>query len=143
MHSLKTVLEELQRGAPPEFSLSGEEFLLILGEQLDKSSNPRLGGSGGGVQVLDVMEARARTFEHLFLIGMNRGVFPRPVQEDPLVPDFIRRELVQLLPDLPIKEQGFEEERYLFAQLVSSSPNVILSWQSSDEEGKTRVSPPW
>ncbi|MEJ5211492.1 MAG: diguanylate cyclase, partial [Burkholderiales bacterium] len=30
MHSLKTVLEELQRGAPPEFSLSGEEFLLIL-----------------------------------------------------------------------------------------------------------------
>ena len=30
------------------------------------------------MQVLDVMEARARTFERLFVLGLERGAFPRP-----------------------------------------------------------------
>lgn len=139
---LQKVLEELRRDTPSEFPVSGEEFFLILAERFKALGSPNLGGRGGGVQVLEVMEARARTFEHLFLIGMNRDVFPRPVQEDPLVPDSLRRKLNDLLPDLPIKEKGFDEERYLFAQLLSSSPRVTLSWQSTDREGKKKsVSP--
>lgn len=142
MSLLENVMEELRRDAPSGFPLTGQEFLLILGEGAKTVGCPRLGGKGGGVQVLEVMEARARTFEHLFLIGMNREIFPRPVKEDPLVPDSLRRTLLNLLPDLPLKEEGFEEERYLFAQLLSSSPRVTLSWQSTDEQGKTKgVSP--
>ena len=82
------------------------------------------------------MEARGRTFEHLFLAGLNRDVFPRGVREDPLLPDDLRRVLQRVIPDVPVKLGGFDEERWLFAHLLSSSPAVTLSWQSVDEDGK-------
>ena len=88
------------------------------------------------MQVLSVTEARARTFDHLFLIGLNRDVFPRGIREDPLLPDDLRRILQRVLPDVPIKRAGFDEERYLFAQLLSAAPAVTLSWQTADDDGK-------
>jgi hypothetical protein len=88
------------------------------------------------VQVLSVTEARARTFDHLFVAGLNRDVFPRGIREDPLLPDDLRRVLQRVLPDVPIKRAGFDEERYLFAQLLSASPAVTLSWQTADDEAR-------
>jgi hypothetical protein len=82
------------------------------------------------------MEARARTFEALFLLGLNRDVFPRTIRQDPLLPDFVRRAMSAALPDIPVKATGYEEERYLFAQLLSASPLVTLSWQVTTDEGR-------
>jgi hypothetical protein len=106
-----------------------EDLLMTVGAST-------IGGRGGGVQVLSVTEARARTFEHLFLMGLNRDVFPRGIREDPLLPDDLRRILQRVLPDVPIKRAGFDEERYLFAQLLAAAPAVTLSWQTSDDDGK-------
>ena len=101
-----------------------------------------LGGAGGGGQCLSVVEARARTFEHLFLIGLNEGSFPRRISEDPLLPDCVRARLLAHLPSLPIKSAGHSEERALFAQLLRASPHVTLSWQSVDDDGAAvRASP--
>ena len=62
----------------------------------------------------DVIEARSLTFERLFVIGLNRGVFPRIVNEDPLLPDSLRAVLSRqgfgLLQDLPQKLSGFDEK---------------------------------
>ena len=88
------------------------------------------------------MEARGRTFDHLFVVGLNRDQFPRAVREDPLLPDDLRRVLARVLPDVPVKARGFDEERYLFAQLLSAAPAVTLSWQSADEDGKARTPSP-
>lgn len=130
-------LEALGQEIPGHISLSYDEFVLLLTHALRDAGAPAVGGAGGGVQVLDVMEARGRTFDHLFIVGLNKDVFPRLVKEDPLLPDTIRRALAVVLPDLPIKALGHDEERYLFAQLVSSSPRITLSWQSVDENGKS------
>jgi hypothetical protein len=128
-------LEDLSRDIPAGLSVSYEEFVLLLTHSLSGAGSPALGGQGGGVQVLNVMEARGRTFDHLFLMGLNRDIFPRTVREDPLLPDSIRRDLATLLPDFPIKGMAFDEERYLFAQLLSSSALVTLSWEVVDDEG--------
>ncbi|HKV13153.1 MAG TPA: PD-(D/E)XK nuclease family protein, partial [Thermoanaerobaculia bacterium] len=48
--------------------------------------------------------------------------------------------LQRVLGDVPVKRSGFDEERYLFAQLLSASPAVTLSWQVADDDGKP-VSP--
>ena len=101
-----------------------------------------LGGAGGGVRVLSVIEARAHTFEHLFVLGLNRDLFPRRVSEDPLLPDALRRALAAVLPDVPVKARGFDEERYLFAQLVSAAPSVALSWQALSDDGKEKTASP-
>ncbi|HWN45270.1 MAG TPA: PD-(D/E)XK nuclease family protein, partial [Thermoanaerobaculia bacterium] len=129
-------MEALAREVPERFTLDRDELRRLLARELEEAGTADLGGKGGGVQVLSAMEARGRTFEHLFLIGLNRDVFPRGVREDPLLPDDLRRVLQRVLPDVPVKLAGFDEERWLFAHLLSASPAVTLSWQGVDEDGK-------
>jgi RecB family exonuclease len=95
------------------------------------------------VQVLRVVDARARTFEHLFVMGLNRDLFPRAISEDPLLPDAIRTALERdMLPDIPVKRRGFDEERYLFAELLSASPRVTLSLQAVSDDDKQKTPSP-
>jgi len=112
------------------------EFLEWLARALAEDERVPLGGAGGGVQVLSVMEARGLVFEHVFLVGLARGLFPRPIREDPLLPDRVRQRLRDALPDLPVKREGFDEERFLFAQRLASSANVTLSFSEWDAEGR-------
>jgi hypothetical protein len=129
-------LDGLRGELPPDLALRDDDFLQLLCRALERVGDQPIGGQGGGVQVLSVMEARARTFEELFLLGLNRDVFPRNVRQDPLLPDMLRRAMAVALPDLPIKATGHDEERYLFAQLLSASPRVHLSWQTATDDGK-------
>src|SRR6185436_15871557 len=113
-----------------------EDWTRVQRRSLAEASTDPLGGSGGGVQVLTVMEARSRSFAALRVIGLNRGVFPRRISEDPLLPDALRRALRDVLPDLPIKSEGHEEERFLFAQLVAAAPEIHLSCAQRDATGR-------
>jgi len=136
---LSTLVDEL----PQELALTREEFFMVVRRALEGAGAPTLGGAGGGVQVLSVIEARARTFDHLFVLGLNRDAFPRQVREDPLLPDRLRQAMERdILPQIPIKRLGFDEERYLFAQLLSSAGQVTLSWQACDDDGKARPPSP-
>jgi hypothetical protein len=129
-------LEELRRELPEGLSLGPEDFaLLFAGVSEDLGACP-LGGAGGGVRLLSVTEARGLTFARLFVLGMNRELFPRPIREDAFLSDPLRRGLSPLLPDLPIKERGHDEERYLAAQLAEAAERVTLSWSAFDEEGR-------
>jgi RecB family exonuclease len=136
-------LEALEAELPAALPLGPDDFALVLTRSLEDLGRAPLGGEGGGVRVLDAMEARALTFEHLFVLGLGRGVFPRRVREDPLLPDSVRRRLLEVLPDTPVKARGHDEERYLFAQLCSASPQVTLSWQAQTDDGKERNASPF
>lgn len=136
-------LEALARELPSDFPLTAEELGALVAEAFSRLGTGGFGGNGGaGVQVLSVTEARGRTFDHLFVLGLARDAFPRPVREDPLLPDALRRVLRRLLPDLAKKRAGFDEERHLFAQLLSASAQVTLSWQSADDDGRPRAASP-
>jgi len=135
-------LESLRNELPDALPVSFDALALLLERSLAGLAHEKLAGEGGGVQILDVTEARARTFEHLFVLGLNRDHFPRVVVEDPLLPDEIRRPLRQILPELAPKERGHEEERYLFAELVSASPDVTISWQILGDDGKAKAPSP-
>lgn len=135
-------MEALAERMDPDFVLSGEELSVLLARGLDGAGEASLGGQGGGVQLLSAMEARGRSFDHLFLLGLNRDVFPRAISEDPMLPDALRRSLESLLPEIPIKQRGYDEERHLFAWLVSSAAEVTLSWQAVSEDGKERPRSP-
>jgi hypothetical protein len=121
-------------------ALRREDWPRLLRRELAELGTDALGGRGGGVQVLSVMEARSRSFAALRLIGLVRGVFPRRIGEDPLLPDALRRALRDVLPDLPVKAEGHEEERFLFAQLLAAAPEVHLSCAQRDARG--RAAPP-
>lgn len=133
-------LDALEREIPVALDLSFDELVLLLDRTFERdprrAGRDALGGRGGGVAVLGALEARGRTFRHLFVAGLNRGTFPRAVQEDPLLPDDLRRALQPVLPELPVKLAGFDEERYLFAQLLAAAPEVTLSWRTATEDGQ-------
>ena len=130
---------ELEAALPADFPLDLVDFVRILQGALASRACVPIGGEGGGVQLLDVTEARSLTFEHLFVLGLNRDLFPRQGREDPLLPDAVRLPLRALLPDLPLKRLASEEERHLFAQLLGASEHVALSWQSCDDDGRRRA----
>ena len=133
---LERVLLAEDAPLPLALEMDREEFLLLVRRALEDCGRAPLGGQGGGVQVLSVMEARARSFDALFVIGMNRGVFPRSIVEDPLLADDVRRALRDVLPELPVKRDAVDEERELFAQLAASSGEVTFSWHAADEDGR-------
>lgn len=128
--------------------LAGEEFLTLLGRSLRSLGFEPLGanhgrGAGGGVRVLSAIEARGHSFRRLFVLGMNRGVFPRNIGEDPLLPDLLRTQLASVLPDIPIKHRSHDEERHLFAELCSSSPELTLSYTWVSDDGKEQTPSPF
>jgi PD-(D/E)XK nuclease superfamily len=139
---VRSALAGLDAELPAALPLTREELVLVLRRRLADRGRQPLGGRGGGVQVLTVVEARGRTADHLFLLGVNRDVFPRPLAEDPLLPDAFRRALRVTLDAMPVKLEGHVEERYLFAQLAAAAEHVTVSWQSLDDDGRDRnVSP--
>ncbi len=140
------LLDELVRGVPDDLEVTFDEFADLIRAPLERVGETPLGGRGAGVRILDVIEARGLTFEHLFVIGLNRGVFPKLVNEDPLLPDALRAVLSRhgfgVLQDLPQKLTGYDEERYLFSQLLSAAPEVTLSWQDVDEDNHQQTASP-
>ena len=134
--------ESLALELPKAIRLTRQEWCDALCRRLEALGEDPIGGAGGGVQLLSAMEARARTFEHLFLIGLNRGVFPRIVQDDAVLPDEVRGHLAAaVLPEFPVKARGLDEERYLFAQLAAAAPAVTLSWHLSAGGAAATASP--
>lgn len=122
--------------------LDSAEWSAELVRRLDAVGDVAVGGRGGGVQLLSVTEARGRTFDRLFLCGVTRGVFPRLVHDDALLPDAVRSRLaVAVLPEMPVKARSADEERYLFAQLMSAASQVVVSWHLSRDGKRAAPSP--
>jgi hypothetical protein len=125
---------------PEHLDIETTEWISELVRRLDGLGEVAIGGRGGGVQLLSVTEARARTFDRLFVCGLIRGIFPRPISDDALLPDAVRARLAaDVLCEMPVKARSADEERYLFAQLVSAAPWVALSWHL--RSGDTRAAP--
>ena len=129
-------LEALRGALPAGFRLGPADLALLVRRRLAPLFLTPLGGRGGGVQVLDATAARGRCFDRLFLIGLSRDAFPRSPREDPLLPDALRERVRELLPEIPIKQLGLDEERFLFAELLGSAPLVTISWPLASEDGR-------
>ncbi|HYM63038.1 MAG TPA: PD-(D/E)XK nuclease family protein [Thermoanaerobaculia bacterium] len=80
----------------------------------------------------DVMTLRGRSFDHLFAIRMQDDVFPQRRVEDPLLPDFDRRQF-------GIREigNGRDEEQLLFRLLFDAAGSSLrFSFAGTDGFGK-------
>ncbi len=137
-------IDALAREIPEDFELTREEATELFVAALADASQSSVGGAGAGVQVLTFTAARARTFARLFVLGMNRGVFPRVASDDPVLPDALRARIRRdVLSEMPVKGRLRDEERAQFASLCAAAPHVVLAWQAVNDEGRTRVESPF
>jgi RecB family exonuclease len=137
-------LDTLTREVPPDFVLLREEAIRLIVTALEQASEAPAGGAGAGVQLLSFTAARARTFEQIFVLGLNRGEFPRAGGDDPVLPDALRARIRRdVLSEMPVKERLRDEERAVFASLCAAAPRVVLSWQAVRDDGRLRVESPF
>ncbi len=140
---VEEVADALEERLPPGFVLEPREAVHLAAEILRSGARRRPGGKGAGVRVMSALRARGIPFRVLFLAGLCRGVFPRIVRDDPLLPDALRRRLRDVLPALPLPLAGHDEERWLFAHLVGGAEHVVLSWQRATADGAPRNPSPF
>ncbi|MFN0241640.1 MAG: PD-(D/E)XK nuclease family protein [Planctomycetota bacterium] len=143
---VELALDTLSADVPADFELDAEEFARLFAQAVSAAIQhaPPEGVHGaGGVQCLSVTEARARTFEHVFVVGLNQGAFPRRVALDPLLSDELRTALAAVLPDLPAKRAGHDEEHVLFESLVRAGRAVTLSWSDAGADGRELLTSPF
>jgi RecB family exonuclease len=134
MREVETILGDAR-------AVSRAEALAWLDARADAARRPPDGADGGGVRILDAMQARGLTFAHVGLVGMNAGLFPRVAREDPFLADGSRRRLREVtgLP-LPIASESDGEERLLLAVILGQARDRLrVSWRRADENARPLV----
>jgi hypothetical protein len=134
--ALLAALDTLADEVPDAIEVARDEAARVIGHALASAARRTAGGAGAGVAVLSAMQARGRTFDHLFVCGLVRDAFPIQPPIDPLFPDALRLQLQVVLPELPVKSRSRAEERHLFAELLSAAPHVTLSWSTVTDDGR-------
>jgi RecB family exonuclease len=100
---------------------------------------------GGGIRLLDAMQARGVTFERTVLLGWHADAIPQGRDEDVVLPDRVREALRRRCGrPLPVRAESLDEERLLATSLLASGRrSVDLVRQRADAAGRTRSASPF
>jgi ATP-dependent helicase/nuclease subunit B len=127
-----------------ETEVSRGDFFKALRGELSQLTLALGLAEASGVEILDTMSLRCRSFRAVILIGMHQGSFPRTVRQDPFLSDVARKQIsANNNCRLPLKESGNHEERLLLAlTLEAATEHLTIISQRSDDGGKPLV-PSW
>ena len=92
-----------------------------------------------GVQVLEGLAAAYRSFDHLFLVGMEAGRFPLPPFRSPILDNSSRVALCKVGLALDVHRDWEARERGLFRTLVAGAKNLTVSYARLDVTGRETI----
>jgi ATP-dependent helicase/DNAse subunit B len=122
-------------------TLTVEELVAAL-----ERAEVRQAGSAepGRVAVLDLMRARTRRFEIVFVLGLEEGSLPRRGHESPFLSDEVRRELDERRGARLAPRDGAARDRYLF-YTVCTRPTRRLYFvrEAATDDGIPREASPF
>ena len=135
------LVEELRGWSELEGSLSTEEvFSAVERAEVRRSST----GEAGRIAVLDLLRARTRRFEMVFLLGLEEGSLPRRGHESPFLGDDARRELDERSRARLTRPDHVARDRYLFyTACTRSSKRLYLVREAATDEGSPREPSPF
>jgi ATP-dependent helicase/DNAse subunit B len=109
--------------------ISFEGFSSIVSEILKEESVP-MRPRRGGVQVLLPENMVGASFDHLFVMGLAEGIFPRPPKEDAVVDFFERRVLREEhgIQFASASEVAHWEELSFYFTLLAAKKKIVLSY---------------
>jgi len=94
----------------------------------------------GRVPVLDLMRARTRRFEHVFILGLEEGALPRRSPATPFLDDDERRRLGPRLR----RADAVTRDRYLFyTACTRPTQRLHLVREAASDEGSPREASPF
>ena len=132
---------ELRGWSELDGSLSAEELVAAL----ERAEVRRAGaGEAGRVAVLDLMRARTRRFEIVFLLGLEEGRLPRRGHESPFLADDLRRALDERLRARLARPDQVARDRYLFyTACTRATRRVYLVREAAGDDGAPREPSPF
>ena len=127
-------------------TLGGEISPEQIVSALDRAQ-VRLGGTAepGRVAVVDLMRARTRRWQAVFILGLEEGVFPRRSTETPFLPDETRRELEAAGKERRlVRPDPVSRDRYLFYTACTRAwRQLVLVREAADDDGRPHEPSPF
>lgn len=98
----------------------------------------------GRVAVLDLMRARTRRFDVVFVVGLEQGTLPRRPRPSPFLDDEARRRLDDGHAARLVRPDPASRDRYLFATACTrAAERLYLVRQATGDEGSPREPSPF
>jgi ATP-dependent helicase/DNAse subunit B len=136
------LLDELEGWQELGQDLTREELVALLDHT---AVRPPAAGEAGRVAVVDLLRARTRRFEVVFLLGLQEGQLPRRAQSSPFLDEDQRAELerssrgARLLRTDPVSR-----DRYLFyTACTRPTRRLYLVREAATDEGAPREPSPF
>ena len=100
------------------------DFRLLLERELESASG-RQGSQNIGLLLTDTSKLLAGSFSHIWILGLVEGYLPRKIHEDSLLPESIRRQILDLETNA---SQIHKQQRHFLAALRLASQRLSLSY---------------
>jgi ATP-dependent helicase/nuclease subunit B len=142
--SILNVLHQLSGLDAVNDNVALADFTHTFQQWLERTSLYCDGRNIDGVLVLNATAARGLACRALFVLGVNEGVFPRTIREDPFLRDRDREIFERDLGyKIDQKLAAFDEEKLLFSLLVNAPrERLYCSFQRADDSGRA-LAPSW
>jgi ATP-dependent helicase/nuclease subunit B len=139
--ALRRLLGELEGWRALGGELSREDVVAAIERH---TLRPRRGDEPGRVAVVDLLRARTRRFDAVFMLGLEEGSLPRRGRSSPFLDDDARREL----DELGARLQGpdpVSRDRYLFYTACTRPLGrlYLVREAAGDDGGPREPSPFW
>ena len=134
-------LDELESLAASGLELSRADVLSVLERATVRRERP---GAPGRVAVLDLMRARTRRFDTVFVLGLEQGTLPRRPRSEPFLDDDTRHALDDRREARLVRPDAASRDRFLFATVCSRPRRrLVLVRQAVGDEGTPREPSPF
>ncbi len=134
------LLSELEGWQELSGELSRED---VLGALERAMLRPRAGDDAGRVVLLDLLRARTRRFDAVFVLGLEEGSLPRRGAGSPFLDDDARRALDEQGARL-VRPDPVARDRYLFyTACTRASQRLYLVREAADDDGSPREASPF
>jgi ATP-dependent helicase/DNAse subunit B len=138
--TLRRLLGELERWRDLSEDVLREDVLAAI----ERAVLPRRAGDGAGrVAVVDLLRARTRRFDAVFVLGLEEGRLPRRGGRSPFLDDEARRAFEEKGARLE-RPDPVEQDRYLFyTACTRASQRLYLVREAADDDGSPREASPF
>src|SRR5215216_471018 len=135
--SCRRVLDDLEGWERIAERVSREDLVTALERATVRQTSAT---DAGRVPVLDLMRARTRRFEHVFVLGLEEGSLPRRSPATPFLDDDERRRLGPRLR----RADAISRDRYLFyTACTRPTERLYLVREAASDEGSPREASPF
>ena len=136
---LENILEELacfDKVRPAQEGEFLEEFNFLL----EQEKTNFVVNFNKALSVSDIMNLRGQAFKAIIILGLNEGLFPSKISEDPVFKDSWRTVLQKLGYNIKVSAQRYQEEKlFFYFALSAASQKAVLIYQRCDENGTLKI----